>query len=216
MCGLYTVRTTFTVVFGRRLELATPPAYKVLPGDNASIVRMQGSEPECVAARWGYRPGWAEKKQAQINARAERVAASPMFRDSLRQRRCLVVADGFFEPDRVSGTKRYYWFRCPGDAPFAFAGIWTRFERAGEPAYDNYAIITTEPNQLVATIHPRMPVILPDEAQTTWLDPDCTDPANLTPLLRSAPDALLDACRVSDNLYRLAAGDKATIEAIGN
>src|SRR5262249_62393323 len=114
-------------------------------------------------------------------AKGEMVATKPTFRKSFRERRCLVPADGFFEWAKVGAKKQPYHFRLRDGAPFAFAGIW-------EPGEDSPAccVITTTPNELVAPVHDRMPVIVPPEHFDQWLDPDEPEPPRLLP--RVAPD----------------------------
>jgi putative SOS response-associated peptidase YedK len=210
MCGLFTITTRFTTLFGRQFELTSSPRYRLFPGEMASIVRGAADDIVCAPARWGFRPGWADKKRAQINARAERVAESPMFKSAFASRRCLIIADGFFEPNRRVAEKQYWWFHRPDDTPFAFAGIWTRFER-DDDAYDNFAIITTAPNETVGAVHPRMPAILTEPEQAAWLDASPPEPGALARLLHPADDAMLVARRVPDNLYKLSRGDQRAI-----
>ncbi len=117
-----------------------------------------------------------------INARAETLATKPAFRDAFRRRRCLVIADGFYEWHKRDGAKQPYFIHMKGDAPFAFAGLWARSEKFETPI-ETCTIVTTEANALLRPMHDRMPVILDREACDRWLDASVDDTAALEPLL---------------------------------
>lgn len=148
--------------------------------------------------RWGLVPPWASDLSIgvrMINARAETAATKPSFRSALRSRRCLVPADAFYEWRTEGRAKLPVRFGMRDGSPFAFAGIWERWGKddddsddgAGARAVETFAILTTTPNTLVATVHDRMPLILPRESFAAWLDPDAKDAAALEPLLRPFP-----------------------------
>jgi putative SOS response-associated peptidase YedK len=105
-----------------------------------------------------------------INARAETVGEKPSFRHSFKKQRCLVLADGFYEWKRDGKAKQPYYIRFKDHRLFAFAGLWERWEKQ-EPALETCALITTGPNALMESIHNRMPVILPEQAYASWLNP---------------------------------------------
>jgi putative SOS response-associated peptidase YedK len=129
-------------------------------------------------------PPWAkDTKQAPINARAETAADKPTFRHALRKRRCLVPADGFHEWAAVGGRKQPFCFRPWAERPFAFTGLWERWEGPGGRV-ESCAVLTTEANELVRRVHDRMPVILPAQHWPTWLGPALQDAAAVAPLLR--------------------------------
>jgi putative SOS response-associated peptidase YedK len=148
---------------------------------------------------WGLIPPWADDPEVSnrpINARAETVAEKPSFRSALRERRCLVPADGFYEWRRVDGRKVPYFAHMLDDRLFAFAGLWERWDAGGEPI-ESCAIITTEANELMAPIHGRMPVVLPRSAYRLWLDVAVRDPGRLLPLLWPYPADEMEAYPVS-------------------
>lgn len=138
--------------------------------------------------RWGLIPYWAKDKswaQKCINARAETVAEKPAFRDAYKKRRCLVLAEFFYEwrlePD---GRKTPHALYRADKRPFAMAGLWERWLNPLDPdatPLETCAILTTQANALVASIHQRMPVIVRPEEYAVWLDPGRSDPASLTP-----------------------------------
>jgi putative SOS response-associated peptidase YedK len=140
------------------------------------------------SARWGLVPHWAPDLRdaaRTINARAETLLERPTYRPLLERRRCLIPADGFYEwrtdPD---GVRRPLLFALPGGEPFAFAGLWSSWrDAAREARVDTCTIVTTTPNELVAHVHDRMPVILPRRAEDRWLDPG-VPPEEATSLLR--------------------------------
>jgi putative SOS response-associated peptidase YedK len=138
-------------------------------------------------------PPWArDTRQAPINARAETAADKPTFRHAFRKRRCLVPADGFYEWATVGGRKQHFCFRPWGERPWAFAGLWERWQGPGG-AVESRAILTTEANDLVRPVHDRMPVILPERHWAAWLGPDLQDTGELVPLLRPYPSEAMRA-----------------------
>jgi putative SOS response-associated peptidase YedK len=132
-----------------------------------------------------------------INARAETVAEKPAYRAAFRRRRCLVLADGFYEWQRLDGKKRPYFIHLRSDRPFAFAGLWEHWQGPAEETLQSCALVTTEANDLMRPIHDRMPVILPEDDYARWLDPSLDAPESLLPLLRPYPSEAMDAYRVS-------------------
>jgi putative SOS response-associated peptidase YedK len=200
MCGRFTQRLSsaeFARLFGARdLLESTGERYNVAPTQRVSVVLEREEERVLDAMHWGLVPGWAKSLLAgrhPINARAESVAASPLFRHAFRVTRCLVPADGFYEWQRLPDGKRQpHYISAPNDQPLALAGLWSAWsERTSEaPALLTCAILTTTPNATMATIHDRMPVILTPEAWGLWLDPQ-SDPSELQGLLRPYSGDLL-------------------------
>jgi putative SOS response-associated peptidase YedK len=154
--------------------------------------------------RWGLlAPGEAERDDSLlINVRAETAASKPLFRDAFRSRRCLIPADGFYEWRKAGSRREPFHVRLRDMRPFAFAGLWS--EEPGPPALKACAILTTEPNELMAKIHDRMPVILGSDAYARWLDTGERAARDARELLRPYPAQELLAVRVSS--YVNAAG----------
>ena len=151
---------------------------------------------------WGLIPSWAKDPEIGnrlINARAETLAEKPSFRGSYKYRRCLILADGFYEWKAEPGakTKTPYFIRLTSAGPFAFAGLWDTWNSPDGSQLNSATIITTEPNSLLATLHNRMPVILSPDAYTQWLDPAPQDPERLQPLLKPFPADQMAAHPVS-------------------
>lgn len=152
-------------------------------------------ERQMVLVRWGLIPSWAKDPRIgsrMINARAESAAEKPAFRAALARRRCLMLADGFYEWQQTGKGKRAHFIRMRDDRPFAFAAIWEAWKAPDGCWLESAALLTTEANEVVAPIHDRMPVILRPEDYASWLDPGRQGPESLRPLLRPyAADAMV-------------------------
>jgi len=180
MCGRFTLRTPTHVLGGQFAAVADivfEPRFNVAPSQPIAAVRLnpdgQPGERHLVALRWGLIPSWAKEASIgnrMINARSETVAEKPAFRAAFRRRRCLVPADGFFEWQRRGKAKQPYFIHLPDERPFAMAGLWESWEGPDQSLIESCTILTTAPNEVMAPIHDRMPVILPAAAQAVWLD----------------------------------------------
>jgi putative SOS response-associated peptidase YedK len=221
-----------------------PPRYNIAPTQDVLVVRRPvGSAGEVAWLRWGLVPHWAEDPSIGgrlINARCESVAEKPAFRTPFRQRRCLVLADGFFEWQKLpadrpkaadrpatlfadweeptrsrQGTlKQPFHIRLRDGRPFAFAGLWDRWERDGR-VIESCTILTTEANELVRPLHDRMPVILPQEHHRAWLDATEKPRDLLLPLLRPYPSKEMMAHPVSQRVNSPRHDDPACVAALG-
>ena len=185
------------------------PRYNVAPTDGVAAVRIrrESGAREPVLLQWGLVPNWAEDARIgarMINARAETLAAKPAFRDAFRLRRCLVLADGFFEWQLVDGRKQPHFVRMRDGTAFGFAGLWERWEDDRYGPIESCTIITTEPNELVRPLHNRMPAIVMPADHDHWLDPRIRSGQDLRPLLRPFPAALMESYPVSTLVNRTA------------
>jgi putative SOS response-associated peptidase YedK len=158
-------------------------------------VVQRGSSPEAAFLQWGLIPSWSKEAKGIINARVETIEDKPSFNDSFKNRRCLILADGFYEWERHGKISQPYYFQMKDGAPFAFAGIWDRWRHNGR-TIDSCAIITTTANELLATIHHRMPVILESESYGLWLSEDSRS-ADLKDLLAPYPAEAMTSHPVS-------------------
>ena len=147
------------------------------------------------------------------NARAETVAEKPAFRDALRRRRCLVLADGFYEWQRVGGSKRPMCIVMRSGEPFAFAGLWSVWRDPDGNRIPSCTIITTAANDLLRPIHDRMPVILPREVEEFWLDESVDDSGALSRVLTPYDDEM-EAYEVSTLVNSAANGGPEVIARI--
>ena len=203
MCGrfaFYSPREAVLAVFGVSLPFDPEPHYNIAPTQIVAAIRAgAGRRPEGAALRWGLVPFWAQDPaigNRLINARAETLAERPAFREAWRTRRCLILANGFYEwrsEKQASGGRqrgrRPHYVTTPDRRPIAFAGLWERWHKGGAPL-ETCTIITTEASRLVRELHNRMPVILPPHALQLWIDP--SQPVEvLERLLQPAPDDLL-------------------------
>ncbi|MHB8909919.1 MAG: SOS response-associated peptidase [Syntrophales bacterium] len=194
MCGRFILLTDLAAIVEHfdvgETALVSLPAGDLLPGQAIPAVIREG-ETRLVTFRWGLIPSWARDPavgRKMINARAETLAEKPSFREALQKRRCLIPADGFYEWTGEKGHRTAVRFRLRSGEPFGFAGLYDtwRLGDAGAPL-NTCTIITTESNALVASVHGRMPVILPGERMGLWLDPSVCDPSVLLPLLAPYP-----------------------------
>ncbi len=165
------------------------PRYNVCPTQDQMVVRARDGEPEAVKLRWGLVPWWASDLSVgsrMINARAEGVDTKPAFRDAFRERRCLVLVDGFYEWQAIPGEKRRrpYAVRMPDNSPFVLAGLWESWRnRTTREVVQTCTVVTTTPNAFMASLHDRMPVILDPASYGAWLNP-ATPAADALSMLR--------------------------------
>jgi len=196
MCGRFTMKASpaaLQEVFPLLEIPEFPPRGNICPTQTVAAVRNESQgEAHFVNLRWGLVPFWADdiKIGARlINARRETVADKPAFRTAFRKRRCLIVADGFYEWQTINRKKQPYHFGRRDSKPFAFAGLWDRWDK-GETPIESCTIITTEANELVRPLHERMPVILHFQDFDRWLDTN-EDPKMLQALLQPLPAELM-------------------------
>ena len=173
--------------------------YNVAPTEPVAVVVEREHRRVVTAYQWGFVPSWAEDPRVgsrMINARAETIERSPAFRDSFARKRTLIPVDGFYEWRRSADGRRVpYYITSTDGSPLAFAGLWSSWRPAGQdgPPLRTCAIVTTTPNQVMAPIHNRMPVVIARDAWELWLDTTVKPPAELLALLRPSPDDALVA-----------------------
>ena len=180
-------------------ELDVPPRYNIAPTQRALTLVDDDGARRATHMRWGLVPSWAKDisiGSRMINARAETVAEKPSFRTAFRRRRCLVLADGYYEWARSGRAKRPMRIVMRSGEPFAFAGLWETWRGPDDNLLWSFTVITTAANEHVRPIHHRMPVILPGNAQAAWLD-EGADPDALHGLLVPYGDCDLEAYEVS-------------------
>jgi putative SOS response-associated peptidase YedK len=214
MCGRYVSVSSPTILAERfgveevRVE-AAEPNYNVTPRADVPVVAESQGHRVLDLVRWGLVPSWAKDMSIgdrQINARAERVTTANAYKRAFGRRRCIIPADGFYEWETLESElkrkpKRPWFFRSRDGEPLAFAGLWEVWHdpNIGDdaPRVRTCVIITTAANALVAPIHDRMPVVLPESAWDTWLDRENHDIDALQKLLVPAADAVLERWAVS-------------------
>jgi len=206
MCGRFTQRLSsseFARIFeARDVVDGGGEAYNVAPTQAVTVVVDRHDERVVDRFRWGLVPHWSKDLTTGsrlINARAETVATSPVFRHSFRSKRCLIPADGFYEWQRAPGGRQPFYITSADGLPLAFAGLWSAWRDAPTGlTLRTCSIVTTTPNGLMASIHDRIPVILAPDAWARWLV-SSTDPGELGALLRPS-DAELVAFPVSSRV----------------
>ncbi len=203
MCGRYSLIADIGEL-ARRFEfdgdrVDPGPRYNIAP--TQMVLAIVGGEIRRGGLmRWGLIPHWAKSASIgsrMINARAETVAEKPSFRTALRRRRCLVLADGFYEWRRTHAGKRPMRITMATGEPFAFAGLWDTWRDPQDETVTSCTIITTMANDLLRPIHDRMPVILQRDQEDLWLDRDVREPDVLREVLIPYNPGAMEAYEVS-------------------
>ena len=197
MCGRYSQRQSAEIIAQAfQVDNVPPlkPRYNIAPTQSVpTILQLSTStNRQLKMLHWGLIPSWAKDSKMGsklINARAETVAEKPSFRSAFRQRRCLVLADGFYEwQQKEDKQKQPFYFRMSDEHPFAFAGLWEHWEDKNTgKTIESCTLLTTEPNELMQSVHNRMPVILEPKNYDIWLDPEVKNPELLQPFLHPYP-----------------------------
>jgi putative SOS response-associated peptidase YedK len=198
MCGRFTLHTPEPLlreVFNleQSVPLGLKPRYNIAPSQQVPIIRDTESGRDMVMAKWGLIPHWskeAKTKYSTINARIETVAEKPTYRTPFKHRRCLIPADGFYEWKVVDGRKVPHHIRMRDGGVFAFAGLWDHWEGEGE-SMESCSIIVMPANDVMQSLHERMPAIIAPAHQDLWLDPRVTDKAEIMTYLNSTPSSRL-------------------------
>ncbi|PHJ60457.1 hypothetical protein VF14_14740 [Nostoc linckia z18] len=205
MCGRFTLNQpveALAKIFDVQQLPDLPAEYNIAPTQKVATLLQnpESKKREFQQLHWGLIPSWAKDPgigAKTINARAETVAEKPAFRSAFKHRRCLVLADGFYEWQRQQGKKQPFYFRLQDGQPFAFAGLWERWQSPSNEEITSCTILTTAANELLQPIHERMPVILDPQDYDLWLDSQVQTPQTLQQLLRSYPAAAMTAYPVS-------------------
>lgn len=204
MCGRFVlltslsqIQSTFNVT---QADVQPEPSYNIAPTQPVVVVVQRAGSNALETMRWGLIPSWAKdaKIGAQmINARAETVAEKPSFKQSLLKRRCLVIANGFYEWHTVGNRKIPMFIQLKSGEPFGFAGLYDTWKSPTGESINSCAIITTTANELMQSIHDRMPVILSPDQQRVWLDAANQNIHQLVALLKPYPSDEMTAHPVS-------------------
>jgi putative SOS response-associated peptidase YedK len=217
MCGRYKLSRRKQIIEEHFLaewqELEWHPRYNVAPTQPVPIVRQNPISPtrQISSVRWGLIPSWSNDSlnaAKMINARSETAATLPAFRDSMKSRRCLVPADGFYEWQKLGNTKQPYCFEVEDGGLFAFAGLWDRWKNPTGEIVETCSILTTTANALTSSIHDRMPVILDPGDYELWLDPGMKNVTVVSDLLKPYGPDLMRCFPVSERVNRVANDDE--------
>ncbi|WP_234824038.1 SOS response-associated peptidase [Bremerella cremea] len=204
MCGRYTLRARLNQllqIYAAESDVELEPRYNIAPTQDVATVRSTADSAtrELALLHWGLIPSWADDPKIgnhMINARGETVAEKPSFRTALKRRRCLVLADGFYEWKKEGKAKQPHFIRMKDDGPIAFAGLWEHWRKNGL-TIESCTIITTSANKLMSELHDRMPVILSGNDIDLWLDQKVEDSKTLLPMLDPYPDEEMETYPVS-------------------
>jgi len=204
MCGRFTSLLSpelLSVIYGILAPPDLLPRYNIAPSQPVLVVRQDDSgQRELATVNWGLIPSWAKDPKighSLINARSETIAEKPSFRTAFRRRRCIIPASGFYEWVHVGHTKQPWYIKGSKDVPLSLAGLWEHWKSPDDSVIETCTIITTTANELMAPLHDRMPVILPLDSISSWLDPN-TRSDQLTKLLRPCASEMLAAYTVSN------------------
>lgn len=192
MCGRFTLSSKgdeVALLFDLQDIPQLPLRYNIAPTQETAVVRVEkpGEPRRLDLLRWGLIPYWAKEASIgnrMINARAESVADKPAYRWSFRKQRCLIPTTGFYEWKKAGKLKQPYLIRRKDAQPFAFAGLWSRWQDPERGPLETFTILTTDANELIRPLHDRMPVIVGREDFDLWLDPALEDREKLEPLLK--------------------------------
>ena len=198
MCGrfaFYSPAEAAAALFGARGGTDLKPRYNIAPTQFIAAIRNdEDGNRELTEFRWGLVPFWAKDPSIgnrMINARAETVAEKPSFRNAYRKRRCLILADGFYEWHTDGGVKVPYYISLASGEPFAFAGLWEQWQsKESDESLQTATIVTTVANEFLAKLHHRMPVVLGTGGADRWMDGDTElldHVSEVTPELRAWP-----------------------------
>lgn len=218
MCGRYAFSTPPADVvahFGLAECADYPPRFNIPPGTDIPVIRLSPEGKRVLhRLRWGLVPHWAKDPAigAKLNnARAEGVMEKPSFRDAFRRRRCLIPASGFYEWHTEGRVKQPWYFSLKCGEPLAMGGLWESWRAPDGGILRTCAIITTGPNQLMAPVHDRMPVLIDREHWRDWL---AAPPEAVTGLLAPPPAEIMRAWRVDRRVSRVAEDDAGLIEPL--
>ncbi|GGG12812.1 SOS response-associated peptidase [Paenibacillus abyssi] len=222
MCGRYTITVTLEELMLRYMigDTAVPyhrPKYNVAPGQMVLAVIHDGTKNRIGELRWGLIPSWAEDEKIgsrMLNARSETVASKPAYKQPFLRKRCLIPADGFYEWQKTETGKQPMRVVRKDRAIFSMAGLYDTWVAPDGRKISSCTILTTQPNELMAPIHDRMPVILRPEDEAAWLDRCNQEPSLLQQLLLPFPSEALEAYPVAAAVGSVKNDDPMCIEPL--
>jgi putative SOS response-associated peptidase YedK len=221
MCGRFALKTpprTIQEHFQLPETVDLSPRYNIAPSQEIAAVRLLPEKGirQLDMLHWGLIPHWARDMKIgyrMINARAETLAQKPSFRAAFKKRRCLIIADGFYEWKHAGKAKQPFYVHLKNGAVFAFAGLWESWHSPDGSTLESCTIITTSANELISEIHDRMPVILPPSQYGSWLQVS-TPEQSLQQLFAPYPAEAMEAYRVSAEVNSPRNDTPACIKAI--
>ena len=221
MCGRFEIHSAIEII-ARVFQIDDvtfdiKPSYNIAPSQDVLVVKNDGKKNCLVSCRWGFVPSWSRELKtgySMINARAETVATNSTFSEAFLNMRCIVPADGFFHWKK-EGTKKSPWYvRLKSGDPMGFAGLCSNWTSPEGEGICTFTIITTDANFLLAPIHPRMPVIIPENDYGLWLDPAIHDQERLCALLTPYPSDQMDLYPVTAKVNSFKYNDPENIRPV--
>lgn len=204
MCGrfdLHIQKEFLEKIFGASILQDIQPHYNIAPSQQVAVIHTipEGNR-QIAFLKWGLIPSWAKDPSIgsrMINARSETVDVKPAFRNSLRHRRCIIPANGFYEWQEVGGKKKPLYVKMKDGSPMLFAGLWDHWKSPEGSEIESCTILTTNSNELIKPLHDGMPVILDKQDVDLWLGPRVTKPGKLKPLIKPYPPEKLKVSKES-------------------
>ena len=203
MCGFFILLTDLSLITEsfnvQDVACEYRPGSRISPGQQVAAV-IQDEKNRLVNFRWGLIPSWAKDPSMgnrMFNARAETLSEKPSFKNAFKKRRCLIIADGFYEWQKLGKLKKPLYFSLKSGRPFGFAGLHETWISPDHQPIHTCTIITTEPNELIKPIHDRMPVMVPKEREAFWMDPDNQNQQDLLSILKPYPSEEMEMSEAS-------------------
>ncbi|TFG37995.1 MAG: SOS response-associated peptidase [Syntrophobacterales bacterium] len=203
MCGRFVMISDLSVIEEafdvREFSGDVKPSFNIAPGREIASV-IHDTTNRLIPLKWGLVPPWAKDLaigNRLINARAETVAEKPSFRAAFKKRRCLILANGYYEWKKQGTVKIPHYICLKSERPFGFAGLYESWTSNDSETLATCTIITTEPNELLRPLHDRMPAIVPKDREARWLDPAVTEEEDLLPILKPYADEEMEFREVS-------------------
>jgi len=191
MCGRFVLLTDLRIITEsfniQNVACDYKPGDNISPGQQIYAVLRKDNQNTLVNFRWGLIPAWAKDSSIgskMFNARAETIAEKPSFKNAFQKRRCLIPAEGFYEWQKLGKIKKPFRFSLKSGGPFGFAGLYEKWLSPEKEPIHTCTIITTEANELIQTVHDRMPVIVKKELEAFWIDPDNHNQKELLAILQ--------------------------------
>lgn len=220
MCGRYTILQDKQTIIDR-FQIGTDIAnfeisYNVAPGQNVLAVIHDGTKRRAGYLKWGLVPSWSKDKKIgskMINARSETAHQKPSFKQLMARKRCIVIADSFYEWQRTDMERIPKRIQVDGTHLFSFAALWDKWEDENGPLF-TCTLLTKEANESIRSVHHRMPIILSEEAEDVWLKDSFRNAAEAKQFLDEVDDVHFHYYTVSDVVNNVKHNEKACIEPI--
>ena len=207
MCGRFVLVTDLTKITEKfaigKMASDFQPNWNISPGQYIPVVVQRDGQNILESFLWGLIPSWAKDSSVgnkMFNARAETIAEKPSFKNAFQKRRCLIPADGFYEWQKLEKMKKPFRFSLKSEKPFGLAGLYETWISPEKKQINTCTIITTDSNELIQSIHNRMPVIVKKELEDFWIDPDNNNKEGLLAILKPYSSEEMTISPVDPNL----------------